>query len=122
MRISFLDGAIDWVRIDSTEDDLSFHTLIITDHSGMLFSESELASPAALLASLSERAFSASWRLDTQPGATAIGESAIPEPKGALLFALGAWLLGPARLRTRERGSASSGRTKQRGQLRSPRR
>jgi hypothetical protein len=93
LRINLTDGAIDVLRIDAVEDDFSFHTLVLSDPTGTAFSASDLLSPTALLANLDTTRFSAMWQLDTQPGAIARAEGAIPEPSAVASFALGVWIL-----------------------------
>jgi hypothetical protein len=89
LRISLADGAVDTLRIDGTEDDFSFHLLELVDPTGMAFGVADIASPASWLAGFSPGAFSqVSWRLETQPGATAEGSQVIPEPRALVLFGL----------------------------------
>jgi hypothetical protein len=89
LRIHLTDGAIDVLRIDAVEDDFSFHSLVLMDVSGTAFSPDDLLAPAAHLATLSPNQFSLhSWRLETQPGAKAAAENAIPEPAAGMLFGI----------------------------------
>jgi hypothetical protein len=85
------DGAVDTLLVDAVEDDFSFHSLLLVDPTGTAFGAADVAAPGSWLASVDAGALfgEASWRLDTPPGAVAVADSAIPEPTGALLMALG---------------------------------
>jgi hypothetical protein len=94
LRVSLSDGAVDILRLDATEDDFSFHELVLVDPTGTAIDAGDLATPSLWLAAFEPGDFSrVSWRLETQPGATAEGGPAIPEPGGATLFALAAFLV-----------------------------
>jgi hypothetical protein len=91
LRIRMTDGAVDTLLVDAVEDDFSFHTLLLVDPTGTAFSAADLSAPGSWLASLDAGPLfeEASWRLETPPGAVAVADSAIPEPTGALLMAVG---------------------------------
>lgn len=92
LTLTLTDGAADTLRIEAVEEDFSIHVLVLTDATGAAFAAADLLNPTGRLLGYSAAWFgAASWRLDTQPGALALGRggSAVPEPGAAALFALG---------------------------------